>query len=135
MPGHVTIIRYGIAHIQINIGGGHQLDAQPSDTPSDSAPAEAAAAANDQEADNQSSYSSDAQGEDAAVPAAPLASNKKRKLLHVAALAPIGQDPDGDSDDHGANDDDGVSLLRKGKCCRHDLGTKMGRLLWTPLLP
>ena len=98
------------------------MDAQPSETPSDSASAEAAAAASDQEADTQSSYSSDAQSEDAAVPAGPIASNKKRKLLPEAAVGSMGQDSD-----------DGVSLLRQGKCCRSGLirAQEMGRMLWT----
>ena len=109
--------------MQINIGGGHQLDAQPSDTPSDSAPAEAAAAASDQEADTQSSYSSDAQDEEATAPAGLIASNKKRKLLPVAALGSLGQDPDDGNDDDDDSDDDGVSLLRQGKCCRPEQAT------------
>lgn len=114
--------------MQINIGGGHQLDAQPSDTPSDAAPAEAAAAASDQEADTQSSYSSDAQGEDAAVPAGPIASIKKRKLLPVAAVGGNSPDPDdGHDEDDGNSDDDGVSLLRQGKFCRIEQGTRDGQ--------
>lgn len=110
--------------MQINIGGGHQLDAQPSDIPTDSVPAEAAAAASDQEADAQSSYSSDAQGEDAAVPAGLIPSNKKRKLLPVAALGSLGQDSDGGSeDDDEDNDDNGFNLLTQGKCCRPEQAT------------
>lgn len=101
--------------MQINIGGGHQLeDAQPSDTPSASAPAEAAAAAPEQEADAQSSDSSEAQEEAVAVPAGLTASNKRRKVVPVAALGRVSQDPD--DRDGGNCERDSVGALRQGKC-------------------
>lgn len=98
------IIRYVT---QINIGGGHQLEAQPSHTQSEPAPAKAAAAAPAEDADMQSSCPSDAQADDA--PDLET-SNKKRKVFLEGVAGRRTQD-------YGDDGDDVVSLLQEGKCC------------------